>query len=428
MELYGSILLYAMPAFLTLVLLEKGYGWIVGRDTVRIMDMLSSFSSGIAFLVKEVLGLSVTILSYGWMVQHFALFHVESTVLTCIIAYFVLDFQGYWTHRWAHENNYLWNGHAIHHSSEDYNLACALRTGISFVNLFTFFLLPAAILGVPQSVIAIVAPIRLFAQFWYHTEWIKKMGVLESFIITPSHHRVHHAINPEYINRNYGQILIIWDKMFGTFQEELPGVQPVYGSTRPAQTWNPIKINFQHLGLLFADAWRTSSWWDKLRIWFMPTGWRPADVAEKYPVRKIEDVYHFTKYNPLGSVALKTWTWIQVGWTIALVFYFFGNIARIGSPNVFYYGGFVFLSIYAFTELMDRNPYALAWEIAKNAIGIGIVSYLGDWFGSDAFLQGAGDGIVAYFVISTLVTALLVMREIKPGREKTNDIAQSVPV
>ena len=429
MELYGRILLYTMPAFLVFVLLEKGYGWITGRDTVRTMDMLSSLSSGITFLVKEVLGLSVTILSYGWMVQHFAVFHVESTVLTFIITYFVLDFQAYWTHRWSHEINILWNEHAIHHSSEDYNLACALRTTISnFVNLFTFFLLPAAILGVPPSVIAIIAPIRLFAQFWYHTEWIKKMGILESFLITPSHHRVHHAINPEYLNRNYGQILIIWDKMFSTFQEELPHVQPVYGITRPAQTWNPIKINFQHLGLLSADAWRTSNWWDKMRIWFMPTGWRPADVAEKYPVRKIEDVYHFTKYNPLTSGMLKTWTWIQFGWAFTLVLYFFGNIARIGSPNMFYYGGFILLSIYAYTELMDRNPYALAWEFAKNAIGIGIICYLGDWFGSDAFLPGLGYAIVAYFVISTVVTAWLVMREMKPCREKTNEMkAEPVP-
>lgn len=415
-----------MPAFLALVLLEKGYGWFTGRDTVRTMDMLSSLSSGITFLVKEVLGISVTILSYGWMVRHFAIFHVESSVPACVIAYFVLDFQGYWTHRWAHEINILWNEHAIHHSSEDYNLACALRTTISnLINLFTFFLLPAAILGVSPSVIAIIAPIRLFAQFWYHTELIKKMGILESFIITPSHHRVHHAINPEYLNRNYGQILIIWDKMFGTFQEELPDVQPVYGITRPVQTWNPIKINFQHLGLLFTDAWRTNNWRDKMRVWFMPTGWRPADVVEKYPVRKIRDVYHYTKYNPPSSGALKTWTWIQFGLTFILVLYFLGNIARIGSPNIFYYGGFIFLSIYAYTELMDLNPYALAWEIAKNAIGIGIIRYNGDWFGSDVFLPGLGYTIVAYFIISTLVTAWLVMREIKPGREKTNDLALS---
>jgi hypothetical protein len=113
------------------------------------------------------------------------------------------------------------------------------------------------------------------------------MGFLEQIIVTPSHHRVHHAINPEYIDKNLSQIFIFWDKLFGTFQKELPEVPPVYGITRPVQTWNPIKINFQHLWLLAKDAWRANSLKDKIRIWFMPTGWRPADVAEKFPVYKI---------------------------------------------------------------------------------------------------------------------------------------------
>lgn len=119
------------------------------------------------------------------------------------------------------------------------------------------------------------------------------MGFLEKIIVTPSHHRVHHAINPEYIDKNYGQIFIFWDKWFGTFQKELPNVPPVYGITRPVRTWNPIKINFQHVWLLAKDAWRTKNWKDKLALWFKPTGYRPADVAAKYPVYKIEDVYHF---------------------------------------------------------------------------------------------------------------------------------------
>ncbi|MGG7215415.1 sterol desaturase family protein, partial [Clostridium nigeriense] len=133
-------------------------------------------------------------------------------------------------------------------SSEDFNLACALRQSIStIVKVFTIFLLPAALLGVPTNVIAIVAPLHLFAQFWYHTQHIDKMGWLEKIIVTPSHHRVHHALNPEYLDKNYGQIFIFWDKWFGTYQEELPTVKPVYGITRPVQTWNPIKINFMHM-------------------------------------------------------------------------------------------------------------------------------------------------------------------------------------
>ena len=159
-----------------------------------------------------------------------------------------LDFAGYWVHRISHEYNLFWNNHIIHHSSEEFNLACALRQSVSVVfKLFALFLIPAALFGVPVTVIAIVAPLHLFAQFWYHTQHIDRMGFLEKIIVTPSHHRVHHAINQEYLDKNYGQIFIFWDKWFGTFQEEMPSIPAVYGVTRPVQTWNPIKINFLHV-------------------------------------------------------------------------------------------------------------------------------------------------------------------------------------
>lgn len=398
-----------MPLFLLAVLFEKWYGWYKGKDTYRNMDMISSLSSGITNVVKDVLGLSVSVISYEWMVRHLAVFKIESTVLTFIIAFVALDFSGYWVHRIAHEINFFWNKHAIHHSSEDFNLACALRQSISsFVNLFTFFLLPAAVVGVPAEVIAVVAPIHLFAQFWYHTQHIGKMGWLERVIVTPSHHRVHHAINPEYLDKNHSQIFIIWDKLFGTFQEELPHVPPVYGITRPAATWNPIKINFQHLWLLISDAWRTKSWRDKLRIWFMPTGWRPADVAERYPVRKIEDIYRYEKYNPSASAALKTWAWIQFVAATVFVFHMFGNLADIGMPMLFYYGGFIFLSIYAYTELMDKNPYAFVWEALKAAFGAAVIFLTGDWFGLADHVAWGKYAVLAYLLIASTITAWFV--------------------
>jgi alkylglycerol monooxygenase len=306
LEQYGKILVIAMPIFLLLIVIEKIYGYTKGNDTAPLMDSVSSLNSGITNSVKDVLGISVSILSYEWMVSNLALLTIKNSVIIYIIAFFVIDFYGYWTHRWAHQINIFWNKHAIHHSSEEFNLSCALRQSISsFVNLFTFLLLPAAILGVPAMVISIVLPLHLFLQFWYHTRHIGKLGILEKVIVTPSHHRVHHAINKEYLDKNHGQIFIFWDKWFGTFQEELAAVPPVYGITRPAQTWNPIKINFQHLWLLCKDAWHAKNWKDKFRIWFMPTGWRPEGFEEKYPVDKIENVYNFEKYNPTHSYKIK---------------------------------------------------------------------------------------------------------------------------
>jgi alkylglycerol monooxygenase len=405
METYGKILLIAMPAFFGLVLLEKWWGWRKGNDTVRQLDMISSLTSGITNVTKDVLGLSIAIISYGWLVEHLAIIHIKATIWTYIIAFFALDLAGYLTHRIDHEYNFFWNSHIIHHSSEDFNLACALRQNISiFIRMFTIFLLPAALLGVPGNVIAVVAPLHLFAQFWYHTQHINRMGFLEKIIVTPSHHRVHHAINKEYLDKNYGQIFIFWDKWFGTFQEELPDVKPVYGITRPVHTWNPIKINFMHLWLMIKDAWHTKSRRDKYRIWMMPTGWRPADVAEKYPVYKIEDVYNFEKYNTKGGTYFTAWIWAQMVLLLLLVSYMFGHIAAIGSPGIFIYGGYIFLHVYAMTELMDRNPHAWIWESMKCLFGIGILYYLGNWFGMDQYTVISTYAFVAYFILSPLIS------------------------
>mgnify|MGYP001603214233 CR=1 FL=1 len=417
METYGKILLIAMPAFLFLVLFEKCWGWRKNKDTVRNMDMISSLGSGVTNVTKDVLGLSISILAYGWLVQQVALTHIKATWLVYLIAFLCIDFAGYWVHRWSHHINVMWNLHIIHHSSEEFNLACALRQSITlFVNPFNFLLLPAALLGIPTIVIATVGPLHLFAQFWYHTQHINKMGFLEKIIVTPSHHRVHHAINKEYLDKNLGQIFIFWDKLFGTYQEELKEAPPVYGITRPVRTWNPIRINFSHLWLMMKDAWRTNSWKEKFTLWFRHTGYRPADVAEKYPVYKIEDVYHFEKYDTKTSTALNVWSWVQLMMILFFISYFFGSIALINSLDasyIFWYGGFIFLAVYALTELMDRNRYAIIWEGIRSALGLYFLYQQNDWFGANTYVSSVTYILGAYFIVSFIATGWFVMQHKK---------------
>ena len=414
MKEYAAILVYAMPIFLVLIIIEKLYGYYKGEDTAPLMDSVSSISSGMVNSLKDVLGLSITLLSYEWMSVHLALFQQEVSIVSILIAFIVIDFYGYWSHRLSHQINFLWNKHAIHHSSEEFNLSCALRQSISsFVNLFTFLLLPAAIVGVPAKVIAITLPIHLFLQFWYHTKHIKKMGILEKIIVTPSHHRVHHAINPENKNKNHGQIFIFWDKLFGTFQEELDDVPAVFGITRPAQTWNPFRINFQHLWLLISDAWRAENWKDKLTIWFQPTGWRPANFEEKYPVTKITNVYQFTKYGSQHSKLLLYWSLFQLFLTLGLVSILYLSIANLSLENIFNYAFFIFISVYSYTELMDTNKYAMLWETIRFTYGIGVVVALGDWFQIDQLIPYGTYLVMAFISISFFGTLYFVSTDFK---------------
>jgi alkylglycerol monooxygenase len=164
---------------------------------------------------------------------------------------------------------------------------------------------------------------------------------------------------------------------------------------------------------LIKDAWRARSWKDKLRIWFMPTGWRPEDVTEKYPLYKIEDVYHFEKYDPASSRLLYAWSWIQVTILLLLISWLFGNLASIGSPAMFVYGGFVFVYVYAFTELMNKNKYAVAWEFLKNIFGIGIIYYYGDWFGAGKDLPWINTVLIIYFITASLVAGWFVLYDFR---------------
>ena len=413
METYGKILIIAMPLFLAFVLFEKWYGWKKGFETVRTLDMISSLSSGVTNTTKDVLGISIAIISYEWLVQHIAVYHVQNSWLLYVIAFIALDFSGYWVHRLAHSVNFFWNNHIVHHSSEEFNLACALRQSISvFVRIYTVLLLPAALLGVPSKVIAIVAPLHLFAQFWYHTRHIDRMGLLEYIIVTPSHHRVHHAINPIYLDKNFGQVFIFWDRWFGTYQEELKDTPCVYGITRPVKTWNPIKINFMHMWLLIKDAWRTKDWKAKFTIWFKPLGWRPADVEVAYPVEKIKDVYHFDKYDTDAPKGMQVFLWCQLFSLLLLVSYLFGNVASIGHSNIFIYGAFVFAQVYLLTEFMDRNPSAYIFEIIKNAICVGCIVYFGGWFGLEKIWPISSFVLIAYFIFSA---AIVTAYSIKPS-------------
>lgn len=416
---YGTILMFIIPIFLVFISLEKLYAWYFKKVPFRQMDLISSLSAGFSNAIKDSLGIVFVIVSYGFMVSKLAIFEIKSTVFLYFSAFIILDFYGYCTHRLAHSINFFWNKHAIHHSSEEFDLACALRQPIAqFVNLFTFILLPAAILGIPVKIIAIVTPIHFFLQFWYHTVHIGKLGFLEKIIVTPSHHRVHHAINPIYLDKNHGQIFIIWDKLFGTFQEELDDVPPVYGITRPMKTWNPIKINFKHLTLLIQDAIHTKSWKNKLVIWFKPTGWRPEDVIEKYPVEKIENPYQYAKYETSSSPSLFIWLWFQVVVTLIFMYHLFGNLAIIGKPDILIYGLFLILSIYAYTELMDAKKEAFLWDLLKALTGIAILVTMDGWFG----IRGVFSILVIfYLLISVSATYYFTFLDKKRGFLKISE-------
>ncbi|MGB0839106.1 MAG: sterol desaturase family protein [Chitinophagales bacterium] len=412
MDAFAKALLFMLPAFFVMIIIEAMYAKYKGKFNFRTMDVVSSLSAGMTNALKSVLGLTILIVGYDYLFEHLALITQETTWLTYLLAFIALDFATYWYHRLAHHINIFWNRHVIHHSGEDFNTATALRQSISkFVNISVFFLIPAALLGLSPMIIAIVTPLHLFVQVWYHTEHIGKLGWLEYIIVTPSQHRVHHAINPIYLDKNLSPVFCVWDRAFGTFQEELAEEPCVYGVTRQVNTWNPILINLNHLWFMIKDAWYAQSWWDKCRIWFMPTGWRPEDVAAKYPVESAKPK-GFVKYNTPASKGLKIWTWTQFIVLVAMVFHLLYALVDIGSPEMFIYGFFMYFMVYSYTTLMDRNPNALWLEAIKSTIGLGIIYTTGNWFLIDQILPYGTVVVALYQVTAIFVVAWFVLKEV----------------
>ena len=369
MNTYANLLLWVVPAFYLLIIIEVLYGHYKKTQTYHIMDTIASLSSGTTNLLKDILGLTIIIISYPFLLSKLSLFDVENTLWVYIIAFICIDFSSYWNHRLNHKINIFWNQHVIHHSSEEFNLACALRQSISnFLGYGALFLIPAAIFGIPHEVIGLLLPLHLFGQFWYHTRHIGKLGILEYIIVTPSQHRVHHAINPIYIDKNLGAIFCVWDRWFGTFQEELDDEPPVYGVLKPVSTWNPILINFTHVWGLILDFFRTKSFKEKFLLWFMPTGYRPKDVAEKYPINKIDDVHNFDKYSPPTNKLVTSWVLFQWLSTNVLVFFFLSNFSKFNTNQSLIFGGIIFLSIFSYSAVMDGFKWAYKLEFVRNIL------------------------------------------------------------
>ena len=403
MSIYVKLLFVAIPSFIVLILLEEFFAKKKGLTVNTHEDMISSLSSGMTNTIKDTLKVGIAIISYAWLVDKITIFKIEPLWLAVLIAFIVQDFSGYWMHRLQHRVNLFWNRHIIHHSSEEFNLSCALRQSISIIFKFSAVLMiPAALLGIPAKIFVVLAPIHLFMQFWYHTRLIDKMGILEHIIVTPSHHRVHHAINPEYLDKNYSQIFIIWDKMFGTFQPELKEVPPVYGTLRPVSTWNPVIINFKHVWQLIKDAWNTEKFIDKFKIWFMPTGWRPKDIKIKFPLEEVGNPYSQVKYKTNNSQILINWSWAQHVIAGIFMFHFFTLISSQNMLSNYFYAFFLIIHIFSFTATMDYSKYALLAECLKVAIGFSFIYFYNiRWFDLEGIFVV---GVSIYLIISFVLT------------------------
>jgi alkylglycerol monooxygenase len=393
-----NLILLATPFFAIAILVELAYGLFRGRNTYRLNDSLSSLFLGVLSQARRFLTLGIGGYVYYLTTQYFSLELMDSSHwFTWVLAVLLYDFCYYWLHRMGHERIILWAAHVAHHQSEDYNLTTALRqTSTGFLFGWIFYI-PMYLFGIPAEVIVTVGAINLLYQFWVHTEHIPKLGWYEWFFVTASNHRVHHAQNEIYLDRNYGGVLILWDRMFGTFQEELDEEPVVFGIRGAIKSWNPVKALTHIYVDMYQDSVHTKNWRDKLRVWLGRTGWRPTDIADRYP-REKTDLDHFERFDPKVPAAVAWYAIFQLLAVLVLA-----NHMQLAELN--YWGGVALLGMLLATTvttaywLEARAPVAVVkWELLRLALVILLVGIGWQGAASASLLLSA----IAYLLANAL--------------------------
>ena len=399
--MHEKIITYASPVFFLLIVIELIVGLRRGRNTYRLNDAINSLSLGV---MSQIIGVFLKILAigiYAWVSQHFALFKLPAdSVWVWISGLLLYDFLYYWLHRMGHETGILWAAHVVHHQSEEYNLSTALRQTSSGALLGWVFYLPMALLGYPVAVFIIIALIDLLYQFWVHTRQIGKLGWFDRVFVSPSNHRVHHAVNDIYLDKNYGGILMVWDRLFGTFIDELDQHPVVYGTRSPLRSWNPLWANLEVYKAIAIDAWRAQRWIDKLLIWFKPPGWRPADVAAAFPA-KVFDIAR-PQYDPPLAGARMWYCLLQFTLILQVSTHFLAAYASVPIAYALAYALWLVAGLWIVGGLMEQRTRYLKLEAARLILTLLMVAVSASWFGT-LNLPAIAQGMIGAACLASLL-------------------------
>jgi len=398
-----GIILFSIPFFFLLMGVEVAYAAWARQRLFRLNDSIADLGCGILSQLSGVFTklFAIGIYAYAW--RHLAVqrwlpgvpawadgapfaraagfpgFALHARELAAWSAAFVLvDLAYYWSHRLSHEIHLLWAGHVVHHSSEEYNLAVALRQS-SIHGLFTWvFYLPLALAGIPPETYVTCYALNLLYQFWIHTQAVGRMGrVTELVMNTPSHHRVHHGRNPKYLDRNHAGVLIVWDRLFGTFQAEEE--TPVYGITAPLRSWNPLWANLHGFVEIFRAARGARTWRDAWMHAFGPPGWRPAAEGGRAPAPEVS-AETAERYDPVIPAGLAAYGFAQFAAALAGSLALLLNAGTLRPLHLLAGGFYVAISLAGVGGVFEAARWAGPIETARLAV-LGAAALALGWMG-----------------------------------------------
>lgn len=385
------------PIVLATVIIEFLYCLYKKNGYYTLQDSVSSLGTAI---INQCMNLFVAYLAwnfFNWISAHFAITQFSNGPWTYFFCFIGIDFCFYWFHRMGHEINFLWAAHMPHHSTEELNYAVALRASATQRIVSFLFYWPLVVIGFSPALVIEMVALHLVIQFIHHTRVVPKLHpFIEKYFNTPSHHRVHHALNAQYIDKNYAGFLVIWDRMFGTFAEEKDEI--FYGVTVQPKTWEPTFINLQVWKSLFDDFIATPYIWDKIRIWFMPTGWRPRGVKPHAP-HPVWTKENFVKYQSTPIPYSNNYLIFQVALAFLLMFYVVSDGSPLNSGERFIFSLMLWFTVVNWANFLESKDFTMQWEMIRIALISVALFYSFQKYQVDMFYQYFSAAMIAITLI-----------------------------
>ncbi len=355
----------SIPIFFILIGIELLYGVLRKVKLYRLNDSITNISLGIGQQITGIFMKTALFFGYLFLYENFRIFTIENSLLTWVLLFLGVDFFYYWFHRLSHEVNAMWAAHIVHHQSEDYNLSVALRQSW-FQSAFSWvFYLPLAFAGFEPIMFLTISAFNTLYQFWIHTRAIGKMGPLELILNTPSHHRVHHGSDPKYLDKNHAGTLIIWDKMFGTFQQEEE--EPHYGITTPLKSWNPVWANLHYWKELLVLSSKSKGIGDKLKVFIKPPGWQPEYLGGFQIPKSIDDRI-YTKYDARTQLRFNIYILLQFTVVLLASTLILFSQSKLSLVQLMVFSVYVLFSLMNFGAILEQKKWSFKLEVVRLAL------------------------------------------------------------
>ena len=391
----------AVPFFFALIGVELWAARRQGRAVYRLNDSVVDLSTGICQQVSLIFMKAGLFAAYAVVYEKWRVLELSAaSPWTWVLAIVLVDLTFYWWHRLSHEVNFLWAAHVVHHSSEEYNLSVALRQSVLTPWTIVPFHAPLALLGVPPVVMLAVDSFNTLYQFWIHTQLIGKLGFIEKWLNTPALHRVHHAINPRYLDKNYGGTFIVWDRLFGTYRQETDA--PVYGLVKSLQSFDPFRAQFHYWGDLWKRASITPRIIDKLRVFLKGPPYTPPGMEPFAPAPEVAPA-SFHKYDPPLSAPLGRYVLVQVALVVAGATTLMFFETTLPPLQLAAGAALVYLAMVAWGGFLEGRRWALPVELARLSLVAALAVHF-SWRGPLPHLAGVAA------VASSMIMAAWLLR------------------